>query len=100
MVQSKPSKMLGYINYRVRLILSDKRSLVGQFLAFDKHMNVVLGETEEFRSRKAKGYQGKEVKEGNKGIETTIEDRRILGLVLIRGETIVSLTIEGPPPPR
>ena len=29
--------MVNYINYRMRVTLSDTRMLVGKFLAFDKH---------------------------------------------------------------
>jgi small nuclear ribonucleoprotein (snRNP)-like protein len=34
------------------------RTLVGTFMAFDRHMNLVLGDTEEYRRVKAKKGQG------------------------------------------
>lgn len=66
---------------------------MGQLLAFDKHMNLVIAECEEFRRVKSK-----------KGAKTADEDdeeqemKRTLGLVILRGETIVTISVEGPPP--
>ena len=77
-----------YIEHRLRVTLHDGRYIVGTFLAFDKHLNLVLSEAEEFRLSKTSG--------------TVIEERtekRALGLVLLRGENVVSLAVEGPPPP-
>ena len=42
---SRTSKFLQWINYRVRVTIQDSRMLVGTFLAFDKHLNLVLGDT-------------------------------------------------------
>ena len=107
---SKSSKLLGYINHRfvhaawqaaravvtlsaraarrMRITILDGRHLVGRFMAFDRHMNIVLGDAEEFRRLPPK-----------KGVpEADREIRRPLGLVLIRGEEVISLTVEGPPP--
>lgn len=92
----KSSKMLLLINYRLRVQLQDGRSLVGTFMAFDKHMNMVLGDCEEWRKIKLKRGQAKtntDEKDNNK----SKEQKRMLGLVILRGENIVSITVESPP---
>ena len=46
---NKSSKLLSFVGSRIRVTIQDSRVLVGTFMAFDKHMNLVLGDTEEYR---------------------------------------------------
>lgn len=101
--------MLSLINYRLRVTLNDGRQLTGQMLAFDPHMNLVLAGTEEFRRlKRRKGNRNKSAVGGGDAEEDddesstaplpSAEQKRTLGLIILRGETIVSLSVEGPPP--
>ncbi|KAF9763788.1 hypothetical protein IL306_003001 [Fusarium sp. DS 682] len=98
-MSNKQGKMAGYINWRMRVTLNDGRAMTGQMLAFDKHMNLVLADTEEFRRVKRK--QNKPTAPGASGSATqTIEseEKRTLGLTIVRGAHIISLSVESPPP--
>ncbi|CAO1622228.1 unnamed protein product [Parajaminaea phylloscopi] len=107
--RSQGGKMLSLINYRLRVTLNDGRQLTGQMLAFDPHMNLVLADTEEFRRlKRRKGNRSKSTGDGDNDDDDdeesstaplpSAEQKRTLGLIILRGETIVSLSVEGPPP--
>ncbi|CAO1631161.1 unnamed protein product [Sympodiomycopsis kandeliae] len=106
--KSQGGKMLSLINYRLRVTLNDGRQLTGQMLAFDPHMNLVLADTEEFRKLKRRKGASKKAEGGSDDDDDdqesstaplpSAEQKRALGLIILRGETIVSLSVEGPPP--
>ncbi|SBT72400.1 small nuclear ribonucleoprotein-associated protein B, putative [Plasmodium malariae] len=80
----KNSRLETWLQYRVRVTISDTRYFVGTFLSYDRHMNLVLVDTEEFRKVKSQENSFKEIK-------------RVVGLILIRGENVVSFTAERAP---
>ncbi|KAF9888715.1 hypothetical protein FE257_008290 [Aspergillus nanangensis] len=81
MAANKQGKMQNLINYRMRVTLNDGRQMTGQMLAFDKHMNLVLADTEEFRrvKRKSKPAAGP----ANAPLVES-EEKRTLGLTIVR----------------
>lgn len=62
-------------------------------MAFDRHMNIVLGDTQEFRK-----IRNKKSSTNSNNLSEEREERRALGLIILRGDCVVSMTIEGPPP--
>merc|ERR1712048_377030 len=84
---STKAKMMQLINWRMRVTIQDTRHLVGTFLAFDKHYNIVLGDCVEFRQVEVKG-------------QPAHTEQRVLGVIVIRGESVITLQAESPPPKR
>lgn len=67
-------------------------------LTNSQHMNLVLADTEEFR--RIKRRQNKSSAPGASGGNETVEteEKRTLGLTIVRGAHIISLSVESPPP--
>merc|ERR1719313_121164 len=86
MSTTKATRLQQWLQYRVRVTMNDFRVFVGTFMAFDRHFNLVLADCEEFRRVKAKGS------------DVEKEVKRHLGMAIIRGDVIMSLTAEAPPP--
>jgi len=84
----------------MRVTLNDGRQMTGQMLAFDKHMNLVLADTEEFRRVKRKATKGAQSAPGSSAPPALVEteEKRTLGLTIVRGTHIISCSVDGPPP--
>lgn len=59
-----------------------------------QHMNLVLADTEEFRRTRRRGKAAP----GATQTVTETEERRAIGLTIIRGAHVISLSVDGPPP--
>lgn len=92
----RQSKMAQLVNCRLRISLLDGRLVIGQLLAFDRHMNLVVADCEEFRLTRRQ--QQKHATGAPGAVEPLA--RRTLGLLVLRGEEVVAVTAEGGPPLR
>ncbi|KAK6456416.1 uncharacterized protein RJT20DRAFT_128311 [Scheffersomyces xylosifermentans] len=97
---SKTTKMSDLIHYRLKISTIDNRYFIGSLLAFDKHLNLVLSDTEESRITKKSISTLKKnaASDAQNAHEPPTFEKRSLGLIILRGEQIVSLSIESPPP--
>jgi small nuclear ribonucleoprotein (snRNP)-like protein len=71
---SRKSKFSFLLKRRVQVVLKDSRKVTGQLLAYDKCMNLVLAEAAD-----------------NCGGDFS---SRVLGLIILRGASIVSVTLD------
>lgn len=82
---------MGFVNWKVHIELTDTRSIIGVLMAFDKHMNIVLGESEEIRLVVPAKVAGQT------GAVKPVEEKRLLGLILLRGNQVTSMKPLAPP---
>ena len=94
---NRTTKMLSFINHRIRATIVDGRQIVGRFVAFDRHMNLVLADSEEFRKLPKKKKTNNTTTKEDNDEDAGGDVRRVLGFVLLRGEEVVSVAVEGPP---
>jgi len=86
-VAPRGSKLSKFINHRVSIVINDHRYFVGQMLGFDSHSNIVLKDCEEYRKQKKR-------KSGE-----ALETKRNIGLMILRGDSVLRVDVVGPPPP-
>lgn len=112
---TKKTKMSDLINNRLKIHTIDNRTYTGTLLSFDKHLNLVLADTEEARITKKSlmNLRSQSQKKANKklpiGSASTTTPlfpseipksnkpdlaKRHVGLIILRGEQIVNFTIE------
>jgi small nuclear ribonucleoprotein B and B' len=84
---TRQNKILLLVNSRVRITLNDGQVILGQLLAFDKYMNMVVADCEEYRRTK-----------NQKNSVDEKQLKRSLGLIVLRGENIISCSQEGGAP--
>ncbi|KAH3679665.1 hypothetical protein WICMUC_000805 [Wickerhamomyces mucosus] len=102
---AKKQRLSDIINYRVKVITLDSRQFIGELLSFDKHYNLVLANVEEYRLTKKSKLSLKDRAKSSNSSNTSStnetnfiqEQKRSLGLIILRGEHVISVTIESPP---
>lgn len=89
------SRLADLINYRIKVFTIDGRVYIGELLGFDKYMNVILSDCVEERIPKTQQHK---LKSKDKEVMNSIKvEKRVLGLTILRGETVLSTVVEDKP---
>ncbi|CAK9437204.1 uncharacterized protein LODBEIA_P15820 [Lodderomyces beijingensis] len=114
---NKKTRMSDLINYRLKILTVDNRTYIGSLLSFDKHLNLVLSDTEETRitkkswldmKKRSEASDNKSAVSANNGLllpengpaaneSQPSVTKRHLGLIILRGEKIISFSVETAP---
>lgn len=96
---SKKTRLADLIHYRLKVVTLDGRTIIGELLAFDSYMNLVLADAEEFRLTKKSKYAIIDAKRSGalNTSDLVKEDKRVLGLIILRGVNVVGTSIESAP---
>lgn len=87
------SRLADLVGYRLRVITQDGRVYIGELMAFDKHMNVVLKNCVEERVPRTQMDKLRK----NLADQAVKVEKRVLGLTILRGEQILSTVVEDKP---
>lgn len=82
------------IGFRLRVLTQDGRVYVGELLAFDKFMNLVLKNCIEERIPRT---QLDKLKDDNSDKTNIKIEKRTLGLAILRGEQVLSTVVQDKP---
>ncbi|SCU88332.1 LANO_0D01794g1_1 [Lachancea nothofagi CBS 11611] len=92
---SHKSKLSDLLRYRIRVLTNDGIAFVGELMAFDAHMNLVLAECVEHR---IPATQMSQLKSKNKDLNAQPKiETRTLGLVVLRGDQVLTTVVESGP---
>lgn len=80
------SKFWNWIDHRVRVQIQDHRTMVGTLIGFDKYLNLILADADEYRTIRPK-----------KKSDPIREVKRPMGLMILRGDTVLCITAEKSP---
>lgn len=87
------SRLSNLIGYKLRIITQDGRVYIGELMAFDKHMNVVLKSCVEERVPRTQIDKLRR-NLADSGVKV---EKRVLGLTILRGEQILTTVVEDKP---
>lgn len=98
-IVSKKLQLKDLIDYRLKVLTTDGSVYVGILKGFDKFMNMTLLDCYELRINKKSLENLKSTTKSAEDAQTehVHKEKRILGFIILRGENVLSTSIESPP---